>query len=191
MQNVVILGKYLTLETFCTCTQTYHKYADKIDPFPQNINATIVAVKFLNQFILDPVIDYFGRDRFQLSYGFCSPGLKKYLDKKDPITGKKNGRVDASRDQHMAYEINSNGNYYCERLGAACDFFIINLASNQVVEWVLKAQLPFDSLYFYGADRPIHISYGPQHKRDIWTFTAKGQPTKKGIESWIELVKLS
>jgi len=28
------------------------------------------------------------------------------------------------------------------------------------VEWILEQQLPFDSLYFYGSDRPIHISYG-------------------------------
>jgi hypothetical protein len=28
------LGKHLTLEEFCTCTQTYQKYADQIDPYP-------------------------------------------------------------------------------------------------------------------------------------------------------------
>ncbi|WP_255527048.1 hypothetical protein [Nodosilinea sp. LEGE 07088] len=35
-----------------------------------------------------------------------------------------------------------------------------------------------DSLYFYGADRPIHISYGPQRKGDIWAFTEQGTPTR-------------
>lgn len=183
------LGKYLTLEDFCTCTDTYRRYADQIDSFPKNPDATIPALKALNQFILDPVIDGFGKDRFQLTYGFCSPDLRKYLDKKDSVTGLKNGRIDPTRDQHMAHEVKSNGKYYCERLGAACDFLITNLPSNEVVEWVLQARLPFDSLYFYGADRPIHISYGPQHKRDIWTFTAKGQPTKQGIEHWVELAK--
>jgi hypothetical protein len=49
--------------------------------------------------------------------------------------------------------------------------------------------LPFDSLYFYGVDRPIHISYGPENKREIWTFTGSGQPTRKGIEHWLELAK--
>ena len=29
------LGKYLTLEEFCTCTQTYRRYADQIDPYPK------------------------------------------------------------------------------------------------------------------------------------------------------------
>jgi hypothetical protein len=47
----------------------------------------------------------------------------------------------------------------------------------------------FDSLYFYGGDRPIHISYALQHKRNIWTFTTNGMPTRKGIEDWIEVVK--
>jgi len=30
------LGKYLALEEFCTCMQTYRKYADQIDPYPKN-----------------------------------------------------------------------------------------------------------------------------------------------------------
>ncbi|MGD1927667.1 MAG: hypothetical protein ACFB12_02055 [Leptolyngbyaceae cyanobacterium] len=41
------LGKYLTLEEFCTCTQTYHKYADQIDPYPQNLEETIPALAAL------------------------------------------------------------------------------------------------------------------------------------------------
>lgn len=187
--QAVHLGKYLTLEDFCTCSNTYWKYAAQIDPSPKNTDATIPALKALNQFILEPVIDCFGRDRFQLTYGFCSPDLRKYLEKKDPVTGVKNGRIDPTRDQHMAHEVKSNGKYYCERLGAACDFLITDLTSDEVVEWVLRARLPFDSLYFYGVDRPIHISYGSQQKRDIWTFTSAGQPTRKGLEHWIQLAK--
>jgi hypothetical protein len=90
----------------------------------------------------------------------------------------------------MAHEVKNNGSYYCQRLGAACDFLIADLASEKAVDWLLQARLPFDSLYFYGTERPIHISYGSQHKRDIWAFTATGQPTKKGIKRWIELAKL-
>ena len=176
------LGKHLTLEEFCTCTKTYQKYAINIEPFPKNPE-TITALKALNQFIIDPIIDYFSRDRFQLTYGFCSSDLKRYLNQKDPETGIKHGRIDPSRDQHMAHEINRNNRYYCQRLGAACDFLILDLDSNKLVDWILEQKLPFDSLYFYGKDKPIHISYGSQQKRDIWAFTATGQPTKKGIES--------
>lgn len=183
------LGKYFTLEEFCTCSQTYHQYASYIKPFPNNVLETIPALQDLNKFIVDPIIDNYGKDKFQLTYGFCSPDLKKYLQKKDPVTGKKNGRIAPKIDQHISYEINKNGKYYCERPGAACDFMIADLASEEIVDWILKTKLPFDSLYFYGSNRPIHISYGIQHKRDIWTFGNLGQPTKKGIEHWVILSK--
>ncbi|MFP4132938.1 MAG: hypothetical protein ACLFQP_01365 [Halothece sp.] len=183
------VGKYLSLETFCTCTQTYEKYADHIDPYPRNPDS-IVAIKALNTYIIDPIIDHFGYQNFQLTYGFCSPDLKRFLNKKDPKTGIKNGRIDPSRDQHMAHEINRNGNYYCSKLGAACDFLILKVKSEQVIDWIVKVKLPFDSLYYYGSsDRPIHISYSPQNKKAIWTFTAKGTPTRKGTEKWQKLIQ--
>lgn len=186
------VGKYLSLEDFCTCSQTYQKYANKIDPYPKN-PASIAAIQALNANIIDPIIDYFGRDYFQLTYGFCSPELKRFLNQKDPTTGLKNGRVDPSRDQHIAHEINRNKRYYCQRLGAACDFLIVNVDSQTVIDWIVAQPLPFDSLYYYGLtpegnSRPIHISYGPENKRAIWTFTAKGTPTRKGTERWKQLI---
>jgi hypothetical protein len=180
------LGKYLTLEEFCTCTQTYQKYKDQIDPFPQNTDS-IIAIKELNQKIIDPIINHFGREQFCLTYGFCSKDLKKFLAQKDPITGIKNGRVDPKIDQHLSYELNKNGKYFCQRLGASCDFLIKNKPSNQVIDWILEQKLPFDSLYYYGETRPIHISYGLEHKRDIWGFTSTGQPTRKNIQHWLKL----
>lgn len=179
------LGKYLTLNDFCTCTKTYQKHVAQINPYPKNLE-TIKALQDLNQYIIDPIIDYFGKDKFQLTYGFCSSDLKKFLNQKNSITGIKNGRIEPSRDQHMAHEINKNGQYHCNRLGAACDFLILNCPSDELVEWILNQKLPFDSLYFYDLNRPIHISYGCQHKRAIWTFTNTGIPTRKGIESWIK-----
>ena len=183
------LGKYLTLADFCTCSSTYQQYAAQIKPYPKHPDS-IAALKALNQFIVDPVIDYFGITNFQLIYGFCSPDLKRFLNQKDAATGLKNGRIDPSRDQHMAHEVKRNGRYYCQRLGAACDFRIVDVNSDRLVDWILAQKLPFDSLYFYGAERPIHVSYGPQHKRDIWTFTRTGQPTKKGIEAWVKLAHI-
>ncbi|MCU0552937.1 MAG: hypothetical protein MUC48_26705 [Leptolyngbya sp. Prado105] len=185
----ILLGKYLTLQEFCTCTQTYRKYADRINPYPENPEETIPALKSLCEHILDPVIAHFGRERFQLTYGFCSKDLKRFLAQKDPETGIKNGRVDPSRDQHMTYEKNRNGKYYCDRLGAACDFQIVGLESDRLIEWILEQQLPFDSLYYYGGDRPIHISYAPQRRLNVWAFTDGGVPTRKGVEKWINLAK--
>lgn len=92
MEEAIAIGKYITLKEFCTCTNTYKKYKDSIDPFPKN-SETITAIQNLNRFIIDPIIDYFGRDKFKLTYGFCSPNLKRFLAKKDLETGIKNGRV--------------------------------------------------------------------------------------------------
>ncbi|BAZ18897.1 hypothetical protein NIES4071_107820 (plasmid) [Calothrix sp. NIES-4071] len=180
------IGKYLNFNDFCTCTNTYKKYASQIDPFPSN-SGSITAIKNLCEHIIDPIIDYFGEENFQLTYGFCSKDLKRYLEKKDPATNQKNGRIDPSTDQHMALETNRNGQYYCKRPGASCDFLITNVPSNQVVDWILHAHLKFDSLFYYGETRPIHISYGLEHKRAVWTFSNKGMPTKKGIENWVKL----
>jgi len=115
--------------------------------------------------------------------------LKRFLEQKDPVTRLKNGRVAPNLDQHMAHEVNRNGKYYCDHLGAACDFQIANISSNKVVDWILDAGLPFDRLYYYGIERPIHISYGDSHSRSICTFTTRGTPTRKGIEAWINLAK--
>ena len=183
------LGKYLTLEDLCTCTQTYRQWSDLIEPFPKNLQETVLALQALCNYIVDPVIDHYGLAKFELTYGFCSSDLKRLLAKKDPKTGLKNGTSTPTIDQHMAHEKNRNGRYYCDRLGAACDFRITNLDSNDLVDWILGQALPFDSLYYYGPNRPIHVSYGPQHKRQIWTFTEKGTPTKQGIKFWQSQVK--
>jgi hypothetical protein len=31
----------------------------------------------------------------------------------------------------------------------------------------VAARLPFDRLYFYGTDRPIHVSVGPEEARGV------------------------
>ncbi|ESA37394.1 hypothetical protein N836_03115 [Leptolyngbya sp. Heron Island J] len=183
-QKSIRLGQYLALAELCTCTQTYSRWADSIEPFPNNLEETIPALQALCHYIIDPVIAQYGRARFELTYGFCSLDLKRFLAKRDPVTGLKNGKSTPSVDQHMAHEKNRNGRYYCDRLGAACDFRIVDLDSNALVEWILGQALPFDSLYYYGTNRPIHISYGPQHKRQIWAFTEHGTPTKKGVQHW-------
>jgi hypothetical protein len=96
----------------------------------------------------------------------------------------------------MAHEKNRNGKYYCvsgasgtARLGAACDFRIVGVESDRLIEWILEQQLPFDSLYYYGGDQPIHISYAPQQRQNIWTFADAGVPTRKRLEQWLEQIK--
>ena len=104
--------------------------------------------------ILDPVIDYFGMIR--LTYGFCSPALARQIP----------GRIDPKRDQHAAHEVNRRGQPICQRLGAAVDFFIDDENMREVAQWIV-VNTPFDRLYFYGANLPIHVSYGPNRDQQI------------------------
>lgn len=99
-------------------------------------------------------IDYFGMIR--LTYGFCSPELAREIP----------GRIDPKRDQHAAHELNRCGNLVCPRLGAAVDFVVEDESMLEVAQWVV-ANTPFDRLYFYGDDLPLHVSFGPDHSRQV------------------------
>ena len=177
---------YLTIEEFCTCTNTYSKYKDFINPYPQNPDS-IVAIESLFTHLLNPIIDHFGFENFHLTYGFSSRDLIKYLHKKDPATGLKNGRICPRVDQHAAHERDRNGNYICKHQGAACDFQIKGVSSAEVTRWIIE-NLEFDSLYFYGVNaaaptvhRPIHLSYNQNNRRAVWTFTTQNTPVKLNL----------
>ena len=102
--------------------------------------------------ILDPLIDYFGG--IKLTYGFCSSELGKHIKE----------RVEPALDQHASHEKKKSGKFICERLGAACDFIVEDENMREVADWIIE-NLPFDRLYFYGSDRPIHVSFGPSNQR--------------------------
>jgi hypothetical protein len=87
----------------------------------------------------------------------------------------------------MACETNSKDAYYCSRKGAACDLRFEGISSKKIVEFILQAKLPFDRLYFYGSDRPIHISYGPDHTRYICIFNGDSRIPRKAPVNWLEL----
>jgi hypothetical protein len=46
------------------------------------------------------------------------------------------------------------------------DFPIEDEDMLEAARWV-AANTPFDRLYFYGPDLPIHVSYGPEHTRQV------------------------
>ena len=104
--------------------------------------------------VLDPVIEYFGS--IKLTYGFCSPDLSRAIS----------GGIAPNLDQHAAHEKNRKGSYVCERLGAAVDFIVEDENMREVVDWISQ-NVPFDRLYFYGPDRPIHISFSPNPQREV------------------------
>ncbi|MEI2768385.1 MAG: DNA phosphorothioation-associated putative methyltransferase [Nitrosomonas sp.] len=141
-------GKYFTYRSLIECGDTQAKTC--LLNLPKEADS-YTALYELATNILDPVIDYFGM--IKLTYGFCSAILAKEIPK----------RIVPRLDQHAAHEKKRSGKFICERLGAACDFFIEDEDMEEVLFWIAE-NTSFDRLYFYGKEKPIHISYGPQNK---------------------------
>ncbi|TMX59435.1 hypothetical protein [Vibrio rotiferianus] len=95
-----------------------------------------------------------------ITYGFTSHALLRYILKNSP------GDMAPDIDQHASMELNSRTNRICKRDGAACDFYVEGYENrmDEVAKYICM-NLEFDRLYFYGKDRPIHISIGPQNTR--------------------------
>ena len=150
-------GQFLRFRDLIECGETWHRLAGEggFDNRPRQPESYTALLELAEQ-VLDPVIDWFGM--VELTYGFCSPALARQIP----------GRIDPKRDQHAAHERNRLGNPVCQRLGAAVDFIIADEDMLEVARW-LAMNTPFDRLYFYGADKPIHVSYGPEHSRQVVT----------------------
>ena len=146
-------GANFTFRSFIECGETQHRL--KLKNLPLN-PATYTALYDLATQIIDPVVEYFGG--IQLTYGFCSAELGRHITK----------RVAPKLDQHAAYERGRSGKLICERGGAACDFLIVDEDMREVADWVI-ANTPFDRLYFYGSDRPIHVSYSAAGVRQAFS----------------------
>lgn len=143
-------GQNLTYRQMIECGETQHNAG--VENHPKQLGSYVALYDLATQ-ILDPVIDYFGM--INLTYGFCSHELGKHIKK----------RVAPKLDQHSAHELNSKNNLICSRLGAAVDFIVVDENMREVADWIAE-NTPFDRLYFYGVDRPVHISYGPEQKRE-------------------------
>ena len=125
------------------------------------------ALAVLASTILDPVVDQFGP--IELSFGFCSAALARLI-RHNPQP-----RIAPALDQHASHELNSKGQPICSRLGAAVDFYSHKVSSAELARFIVEA-LPFDRLYYYGAERPLHVSVGPE---------CLGQPEYSGQIVWM------
>jgi DNA phosphorothioation-associated putative methyltransferase len=143
-----LCGRYLTYRQLIECGET--QQSSGLPNCPKQPDS-YTALYDLAIHILDPVIDYFGM--IELTYGFCSHELGKLIKK----------RVAPKLDQHAAHELNTKNNPICLRFGAAVDFIVEDENMREVANWVAE-NTQFDRLYFYGEDRPIHVSYGPEKK---------------------------
>jgi hypothetical protein len=141
--------------------------------------ATYNALYDLCVNILDPVIDYFGSIR--LTYGFASSAL----------TSKIEGRIAPKLDQHASHECNRLGKPICDRLGAAVDFIVDDENMLEVTQWIVQ-NTQFDRLYYYGADRPIHISFSesPAAQVTVMRLSAQGRqvPSTHDVQRFLKLM---
>jgi hypothetical protein len=144
-------GRFLTFRQLIECGETQARTG--LANLPRQAESWN-ALQDLAEQVLDPVIDWFGMIR--LTYGFCSPELAREIP----------ARIDPKLDQHAACERNRRGQPICPRLGAAVDFMVEDEDMLEVARWV-AANTPFDRLYFYGDDLPVHVSYGPDQSRQV------------------------
>ena len=128
---------------------------------------TLAAIKKLANLILEPITENFGQ--INLTYGLCTNDLLLQIKKKT------SPGIAPQLDQHAGYEVNSRGNRICKRDGFACDFYVTGIDSLTIAKWAV-INLPFDRLYFYGKDRPLHISIAPENN---YAITLLEQPTSE------------
>ncbi len=144
-------GRHLRFRDLIEVGETWRRV--RVANLPEQ-PGTVAALLRLARDVLDPVVDQFGR--IEITYGFASRALTRHVP----------GRIDPSRDQHAGHELRPNGEPVCTRLGQAADFWVPGLCSGILAAWI-AARLPFDRLYFYGAERPTHVSVGPEEARAV------------------------
>jgi hypothetical protein len=90
-------------------------------------------------------------DALNVTYGFTSSKLAAYITK-HASTG-----TAPQLDQHAVCELNSKNNEISKRAGSACDFIVPNQSMAEITRFIVK-NLRFDRIYYYGDNRPIHVS---------------------------------
>lgn len=148
-------GEHFTYRDLVACGETYRRLStEQGAPFDNTPRApeTFAAMRALAASVLDPVVRRFGP--IEITYAFASPGLTRHI----------RGRIHPPIDQHAGFEKSAKGALVCPRGGLAVDFVIANLDSLALARWVVE-NTPFDRLYLYGPDRPIHVSHvSPPHE---------------------------
>jgi DNA phosphorothioation-associated putative methyltransferase len=155
-------GKNFSYRDLISCGDTAKSF--EIANLPHS-PATYNALRDLADYILDPVIEYYGA--IELTFGFCSRELAREIRRRGI------GRIAPALDQHACAEVAVSGDPICDRGGAAVDFLVQDEDMYEVAEWI-ATNLPFDRIYLYSPYRPIHVSFGPQQTRQI-TFVERSQ----------------
>ena len=130
-----------------------------IDNSPKEVES-IKSIFMLVETVLIPVSKKFGE--IKITYGFVSPELNRYIQRNS------SSGTYPSTDQHAASELNQANNQICNRQGLACDF-IVNGYEKQVGQIMLFIvnNLDFDKIYYYGNDKPLHVSVGDKSEKHL------------------------
>jgi hypothetical protein len=150
-------GEHFVYRDLVACGETFRRLeAEAGAPFDNlpRAEATYAAMRALCAVVLDPVVRRFGP--IEITYAFASPRLTKHVP----------GRIHPPVDQHAGHELRPDGRPVCPRLGLAADLRVPGADARDVARWVVESTA-FDRLYFYAPDRPIHVSVGPEGKREI------------------------
>lgn len=171
-------GDHFYYRDFVECGETFDALRPKNTPKELK---TYESIRKLNHFILDPVWKEFGT--IKLTYGISSQNLYKNITQ----------NIAPNLDQHAAWEKNIKGKQICARGGAAVDFLCLNKNSLLVAQWIVK-NCEYDRLYFYGSDRPVHISVGPGESRQVVLMrrskiTGRRVPRKISNEDFVALLE--
>lgn len=148
-------SRYFQYQDLLYCGETWQLHRPDNKPLQPQSWLDLAA---LANILLDPITEHFGRP--VLTYAFAGPELQRLIQQKS------RPQIAPQLDQHAASELNCNGKLICLRGGAAVDFYVTDLSSWQLALWVAQ-KLPFDRMYLYGANRPIHLSFHQEPKRQI------------------------
>ena len=164
-------------EDFISCSETFQNVSLKNVPYRK---VTYEFIRQLANDILEPCLSEFGN--LKLTYGFCGKDLSRAIKKG-------NGGIPPPLDQHAGMELNASGDLICRRGGMAADFHCLPVSSLQVAKFVV-GNLPFDRLYFYGKNRPIHVSVNADSSSQIVMMkkmTTRVVPQRISVDAFLSL----
>ena len=142
------------------CCDTWHALARDgrlLQNRPLQVE-TLTALEWLQTELLRPLEEEFGL--VLLTYGFAGHELLQAVRARAAAAGR-SPSIAPELDQHAGYELDERGARICERDGIAIDLQIPEHGSDRVRDWIV-GRLPFDRIYFYGDDRPLHLSWAPE-----------------------------
>ena len=133
------------------------KHPSDINNEPSNKNSQLALERLVIDLLLPLQRKYAG---VKITYGFTSASLKRY------IANHSKAGTAPDIDQHAASELNNAGKPICERNGAACDILVDGVSAKEVLRFIVK-HLSFDRIYYYGANRPLHISSNSKPEKHL------------------------